>query len=308
MRTTIFTDALPPLSVIALGTAEFGSRIADDAAYALLDAYAAGGGNVLDTAHCYAAWLPDGDGASERLLGRWLRDRGNRSRMVISTKGGHPPMSAMDKPRLRPADIAFDLGQSLERLGLPSADLYWVHRDDPTIPAGEIIDALEEHRRGGRIRAYGASNWTTARLDDAAAHARSRGFPGFCADQPGWSLAERRTDVPPVPGCLYAGSELLAWHNRTRLPTMAYTSQARGWFAKDVGDYDTPANRARRDRARALAAQLGSNANRVALAWLTSQAFPGVAVVGPHQADQLADCLAAGELLLTADQAAALNG
>lgn len=305
MRTTTFTDTLPPLSVIALGTAEFGSRIADDAAYALLDAYAAGGGNVLDTAHCYAAWLPNGDGASERLLGRWLRDR--RANMVVSTKGGHPPMSAMESPRLRAADIAFDLGQSLERLGLPSVDLYWVHRDDPTIPAGEVIDALEEHRRAGRIRAYGASNWTTDRLDAAAAHARSRGIPGFCADQPGWSLAERRTDVPPVPGCLYAGPELLAWHNRTRLPTMAYTSQARGWFAKDVGDYDTPANRARRDRARELAAKLGSTANRVALAWLTSQAFPGVAVVGPHKADQLADCLAAGDLLLTPAQVAVLT-
>ena len=299
MRTTQLTAALPPLSVIALGTAEYGSRIPEAAAFALLDAYAAGGGTVLDTANCYAEWLPDGEGRSERTIGNWPRTRPS-THMVISTKGGHPRMSSMDQSRLCPADLNHDLTQSLARLQVDQVGLYWLHRDDESIPVGELVDWLEGQRHRGRIAAYGASNWSTARLDAAAAFARTYHCAGFCADQPGWSLAERRSDMPTIPGCSYGDADLLAWHRRTGLGTMAYTSQARGWFTKDVADYDTPANRARRLRAEHLASKSGSTANRVALAWLTNQPFPGIAIVGPNRMDQLSDCLAAGEVVLSA--------
>ena len=307
MRTAQLTPHLPPLSVIALGTAEFGSRIPEDAAFALLDAYAAGGGTVLDTANCYAEWLPDGEGRSELTIGKWLRSRAMASTMVVSTKGGHPRMDSMHQSRLRPADLAHDLGQSLERLHSDHVGLYWLHRDDEQIPVGEILDWLEGQRRAGRIAAYGASNWSTARLEAAAAYARSHGYDGFCADQPGWSLAERRTDVAVIPGCLYADAALLAWHRRNGLGSMAYTSQARGWFSKDVADYDTAANRERRRRAQHLASELGSTANGVALAWFTNQSFPAIATVGPHRAEQMQDCLAAGDVALTPAQVAWLN-
>ena len=305
MRTTRLTAALPlnipPLSVIALGTAEFGSRIPEADAFTLLDAYADGGGTVLDTANCYAEWLPDGEGRSELTIGKWLRTRPS-SHMVISTKGGHPRLSTMNLSRMRPSDLDYDLTQSLARLQVDRVGLFWLHRDDESIPVGELIDWLERQRRAGSIAAYGASNWTTARLDAAAVYARTNHCAGFCADQPGWSLAERRSDVPTVPGCSYGDDALLTWHKRTGLGTMAYTSQARGWFTKDVADYDTPANRERRNRAHQLAQELGTTANRVALAWLTNQTFPGIAIVGPHRADQLNDCLGAGDVVLSPAQ------
>lgn len=288
MRTADLGPLLPPIPVIALGIDAFGGGVPDERAFPLLDAFLAGGGALVDTAHCY------GGGASERCLGRWLAARRCRERVVVSSKGAHPQEGAPH--RLGAEHIARDLGESLDRLGLARIDLYWLHRDDPARPVEGILTALEAHRAAGRIRAYGASNWSQERLEEAAACARRLGLPGFCAAQQGWSLAERV--LPGWPGCRYLGEADRAWHRRTGMPVAAFTAQARGWFAKDVPDYDGPANRARRERARALAGRRGATPNQIALAWLACQEFPGVAIAGAHRPEQLADCLAAGGIAL----------
>lgn len=305
MRTVTISAALPPLSVIALGTALFGSQIPTETAEELLDSYIASGGNLIDTAHCYAAWLPDGEGASERCIGDWLMARELRESVVISTKGGHPPMQAMERPRLRAGQLAADLDDSLERLGVEYIDLYWLHRDDPSIPVGEILDALESHRKAGRIRAYGASNWSITRLDDAAVWAKKRSYMGFCADQPGWALAEHRSDVATIPGCINGDEMLRLWHRRMNFPTIAYSSQANGFFSKkpeQLPAFDTPTNRDRAMRARDLAKELETTPNAIAIAWLTSQTFPGIAIIGPKRVEQLTDSLLAADLELTSEQ------
>ena len=296
MRTCRISPALPPVPVIALGIDAFGSGVQDETAFALLDSFAAAGGTMIDTAHVY------GGGNSECCLGRWLQERGNRARMLVASKGAHP--SAQQPHRLAAADIAQDVGESLERLGIAHIDLYWLHRDEPQRPVSEIIDALESHRQAGRISAYGASNWSLERLIAAAAYATRRGVPGFCAAQQGWALAERSPDHPGWPGCRYIGEEDRAWHQRSGLSLCAFTPQARGFFAKDVADYDTPVGRARRERARQLAVGLGVSANQIALAWLTNQSFPGIAIVGAHRPAQLADSLAAGSIALSPTQVA----
>lgn len=289
MRTVRISEHLPVIPVIALGIDAFGSGVPDTTAFALLDAFTAGGGALVDTAHCY------GSGASERCLGRWMAARGSRSRILISSKGAHPQDDAPN--RLGAEHIARDLNESLERLGTARIDLYWLHRDDPARDIDGILGALESHRIAGRIGAYGASNWSQERLESAAAAAHRLGIPGFCAVQQGWSLAERVT--PGWPGCRYLGEADRAWHRRTGLPIAAFTAQARGFFAKDVADYDSPANRARRERVRQLAARRGASPNQVALAWLTCQDFPGIAIAGSHRLEQLADCLGAGDIELT---------
>lgn len=151
-------------SVICLGVAEFGLGITDDESFAMLDAFATAGGNMADTAHVYAAWLPDGQGESERALGRWLRSRQPRD-FFVATKGGHPNLADMSIARLAPECIAQDLNESLERLRQDSVDLYWLHRDAPQVAVGEIMDALNEHLRQGCVRALGASNWSVARIE-----------------------------------------------------------------------------------------------------------------------------------------------
>lgn len=292
MRSVRISEHLPPVPIIALGIDAFGGGVPDERAFPLLDAFAAAGGSLVDTAHCYGA------GASERCLGRWLAARGCRERILVSSKGAHPQDGAPH--RLGAEHIARDLGESLDRLGLACIDLYWLHRDDPSRDVAGILVALEGHRLAGRIRAYGASNWSQARLEEAADCARRLGIPGFCAVQQGWSLAERV--LPGWPGCRYLDEADRAWHRRSGLPIAAFTAQARGFFSKDVADYDSPDNRARRDRARLLAARRGATANQIALAWLTCQEFPGIAIAGAHRPEQLADSLGAGAIALGPDE------
>lgn len=301
MRTITLQNDLPPLSVIALGTSGYGSSIPESTAFAMLDTFAAGGGNLLDTAHVYAAWLPGGTGQSERTIGRWLRQSGLSSLIVVATKGGHPLLTSMEEHRVRPEAIAHDLNESLDRLQCSQVGIYFLHRDAEDIPVGELLTALEDHRRAGRIMAYGASNWSVPRLTEAAAWAHAHGIPGFVLDQPGWSLAERRADAL-WSGVVYGNQELLDWHRTTSMATMAYSSQANGWFAKDVPAYDTDRNRTRRERAQVLATRRNCTPTQIAVAWLTNQSFPAMAVVGPGTPEQLTDSINAGSIPLTPDE------
>jgi 1-deoxyxylulose-5-phosphate synthase len=285
---------------LALGTLGF-SPVTRARDYAVLDAWVEAGGTRIDTAHVY------GDGGAEQVLGQWLRDRpGLRERLVLITKGAHPDG---DRVRVTPADIASDLGDSLERLGGP-VDLYLLHRDDPAADVGELIDALDAHRRAGEIRAFGVSNWTLARIEEANAYASARGVAGISCNSPHLSLAVQ--NEPPWPGCLSAtDAESRAWHTRTGMPLLAWSAQAGGYFAGAGGDasrvYDNAGNRERRARAEQLGRRSGHTANAVALAWVLAQPFPAIAVIGPHRVEHLRASLDALDVELSPQDARWLN-
>jgi aryl-alcohol dehydrogenase-like predicted oxidoreductase len=313
--TALPTTHLVP-SVIGLGTAGFGSAIPQERAFALLDRFAELGGNFLDTARVYAAWLPGGAGASERTIGAWLKSRGMAEQMIVATKGGHPDLATMHISRLSPAEIAADLTASLDALGLAAVDLYWLHRDDPAIPAGEIMDALNEHVRAGRLRAIAASNWTTERIEAANAWAAAHGQVGFCASQIGWSLAQPDPAARGFGGELAMDAATLAYHRRTGFPVVAYSSQAAGFFAGKADRYLAPdaprdgfsrkymtaENLARLARARMLAERRGRPTNDIALAYLLSQPFPVYALVGCQTVEQVQASCAAADLRLTPEE------
>jgi len=312
MRTTSLSPALPPSSVIGLGTGMFGSGITRDESFAILDIFHQAGGTMLDTAHVYAAWVANGAGMSERTVGAWIRSRGVRNTMLVATKGCHPLLSNMAQSRMDPVSLTQDLHESLDRLGDSQIDLYWLHRDAPTVPVDEILDALDAQRRAGRIRAFAASNWSAARLAAAQTWAERRGVEGFCASQVEWSLATRDRSLPCDTTCLSVLSDDFAYHQRTRLPLVAYSAQAQGFFdtsrVKRPPAYDGPANHARRERAIALAQQRQVSANHIALGWLTSQSFPVVALVGCRTTAQITDSMAAADLRLSDVEMATLSG
>ena len=289
-----------PLSRLALGTLGF-SPATRDRDYAVLDAWVEAGGTVIDTAHVYE------DGDAERLLGLWFRDRpGVRERLVLVTKGAHPDG---DRVRVTPVDIAADLRDSTERLGGP-VDLYLLHRDDPAVDAGELVDALDAHRRAGEIRAFGVSNWALRRIDEANAYAAARGITGISCNSPHLSLAVQ--DEPPWPGCLSAtDAESRAWHARTGMLLLAWSAQAGGFFAGSEGDaarvYQSAANRERRARREQLGRRDGHAANAVALAWVLAQPFPVVAIIGPHSVEHLQSSLEALDVTLSPQDARWLN-
>lgn len=289
-----------PVSVVALGVM---GATPDTAlrTFELLDAFAAAGGNFVDTAHVY------GDGAADRTLGRWLAERGRHAAVVLG-KGCHPRADGV--ARVDPASLSADLGESLERLGTDHLDVYLLHRDDPAVPVGELLTALNDELCAGRFRAFGASNWTAARVAEANAYAAANGLVPFALNSPGWSLAEPRENL--WGGCRYADDDCRELHSRTQLPLLAWSAQARGFFSGRyapgdgaTGDvprtYYSDDNFGRARRANLLAERMGATANAVALAYVLNQPFPTIGLVGPNRLAQLRDSLSSADLVLTAE-------
>jgi aryl-alcohol dehydrogenase-like predicted oxidoreductase len=277
--------------------------------YSMLDEFFAAGGNALDTAHSY------GGGDSERLLGMWMKNRKNRSKVFLVDKGGHPH-AAVPRPRLSPEELAHDIHQSLLRLQTDYIDLFLLHRDDPIIPAGTIIEHLNQEIRAGNLRAIGASNWELERLQEANAYAAEHGLHGFVVSSNNISLA-----IPMEPmwkGVVSVSEAAWKWHHETQFPLLPWSSQARGFFS---GRFD-PENRENQDmvrvyyndanferlrRAQILAEQKGCTAIQISLTYVLHQPFPTFPLVGPVTQEELASCLAALAIQLSLDEMRWLN-
>jgi 1-deoxyxylulose-5-phosphate synthase len=268
-----------------------GTMLLTEAGTDVLDEYVRLGGNAIDTARVY------GDGEAERVLGAWLEQRPSvRDQLVIVSKGAHP---SGDRRRVTPEEIERDLRVSVELLGGP-IDLYLLHRDDPSVPVGTIIECLAGLRDAGLLRAYGTSNWTTARIDEANAWAASHGLDGFCMSSQHLSLAaqneEQWADTRSA-----NDPEIHAWHERTHTPLLAWSVQARGYFFGRTGSevlrvYDNVENRERRRRAEELGERLGRTTAQVALAWVLHQPFPVYACFGARTVDQVREAYGALEV------------
>ncbi|WP_422114911.1 aldo/keto reductase [Brachybacterium sp. UNK5269] len=248
-------------------------------ASAMFDAFFEIGGTTFDTAYIY------GGGHIEKLFGQWVRNRGVREDVVVITKGAHTP-------HCDPESITRQLEESLERQGTDYADMYMMHRDNPEIPVGEFVDVMDEHLRAGRIRAYGGSNWTPARVDEANAYARANGRTGFSILSNHFGLAEA-LDVPWA-GCVHAtDAESKAWLEDRGIALLPWSSQARGFFtgrarpedrsdAELVRCYYSDENFERLARAEALGAERGVPATAIALAFVLHQKFPTFPLFGPR--------------------------
>ena len=302
MRTIVLPGINRPVSCIALG-GRFG-EVAEDLSFALLDEYSALGGNIVDTAHSYA------EGQSERLIGRWIASRRNRQAIIVVDKGCHP--DEFGRSRLSARDLHQDIDESLARLETDYIDLFLLHRDDPTVPLGPLLEALNDELSRGRIRAFGASNWHHIRLVEAANYATAHGIAGFCVSSSNFSLA--KVNEPMWPGCMSLDQDARDWYRAQQLPLLAWSSQARGWFTgryaagmpsgSDSSDIDrvyrSAENYTRLERANQVAAKYFEQPGQVALAYVLNQPFPVVAIIGPETLEQLRTSARAANLTLTA--------
>lgn len=315
MEKVLIPDTDLFVSRICLGTGGLGTTVSREDSFSLLDEYIALGGNFIDTAHVYGNWSSPIPGMSERTIGAWLAERNCRGNVVIATKGGHPAIDRMDIPRLSRGEVMSDLRESLERLGVERIDLYWLHRDDPSRPVGEILDTLAEAMDLGLIRWYGLSNWKVYRLREAIEYAKKQGFPPPAGSQVGWSLADRVLETLGDPTMLFVDQETRQFHMETGLPLMAYSAQANGFFSgrykrSDLGVSDSPVlkwygteeNFNRLERAERLAQELGCTPNQVALAYLIAQPFPVFPVIFCRTIEQLRDSCGAAHVKLTEEQ------
>lgn len=284
---------------LCLGGNVFGRTADRETSFAILDAYAAAGGNFIDTADVYA------DGASEALIGEWMAERGNRDRMIVATKVG------LAGEGLRPEHVRERAEQSLRRLRTDRIDLYYAHRDDPDTPLDEALGALDALVREGKVRHLAASNYTAPRLAEALDVAQRDGLARFVALQPEYNLVERDA---------YEGElrDVCAARDVACLP---YYGLAKGFL---TGKYRpgraVESTRAERARAYldergiallgvldAIAAAHDTTVAAVALAWLLAQPTVVAPLASARTPEQLADLLPMAELRLSADELARLD-
>ena len=303
---------------IVQGSTMIGSDLDERESFALLDQVYELGCNTLDTAHGYSR------GESERIIGRWMQARNLREEIVIITKGA---AHSEDRRRMTPFDIASDLHDSLARLQTDYIDLYLLHRDDPDVPVEPIIDSLNEHQTAGRIRAFGASNWSHQRIAEANAYALANGLEPFVASSPQFSLVEVLDEPWPLCISISGSTGALAreWYAQTQMPVLAWSPLASGFFSgrfrRDnlhlfgerewdevcVRTYASEANFQRLDRAEIFASQKGLTAAQVALAYVINQPMNVFALVGPHSGEKFRMNVEASEVRLTQEEMAWLD-
>ncbi len=267
---------------LTFGTANFERQDSDETYFSLLDKYVELGGWCIDTARVYCDWVEDGHNASESAVGRWLQARACRDKILISTKGGHPEWDVWE-PRLGRADLEKDLGESLECLKTDYIDIYFLHRDDPDVPVEEIMPVLNDFYQSGRIHFIGVSNWTAARIEEANRFANENGLEPIRISQINYSLAHASADMLGDESLICMDTKEHAWYRKNNFPLMAFSPQAKGFFAKLAkGDtannlpesqYASTANLARLAKVKRIADQTGMPPAVVPLGYLNSQPF-----------------------------------
>ncbi|WP_103354056.1 aldo/keto reductase [Amycolatopsis sp. CA-128772] len=285
-----------------LGANVFGWTADEPQSHAVLDAYAAAGGNFVDTADLYG-----GGGRSEEILGSWLAARGRRDDFVVATKVG----GWQSRPGLSAKNIEAAAEDSLRRLGTDHIDLYYAHIDDRDTPLEETLGAFDTLVRAGKVRYLGASNHTAERLAEALSISDENGFARYAVLQPHYNLVERdyERDLAPIVA-------------REGLATLPYFALAKGFLTgkyrtkDELGDSPRAARAASyldNDGERVLAAldetaqAHGVSVATVALAWLRQQPTVAAPIASARTPEQLADLTASVSLELTPEEVASLS-
>lgn len=295
---------------LCLGSNVFGWTVDERSAFAVLDAYAAAGGNFVDTADSYAAWGEGNSGGeSETIIGRWMAARGNRDDIVVATKVGKMPGLG----GLAPATIRRAAEDSLARLGSDRIDLYYAHLDDEDTPLEDTLAAFGELIDEGKVRCIAASNYGAPRLAEALAVARANDLPEYVAVQPHYNLVHRGD---------YEG-ELADLCVREGLGSIPYPGLAGGFLTGKYrpGGRETGSPRAAGARSHLddrglrvlaaldeVAASHGTTVAAVALAWVAAQPAVAAPIASARTPEQLAELLPMADLALDESELARLTG
>lgn len=293
-------------SAIAFGTVRSGRSWFDSDADRMLGTYLEEGGNVIDTARVY---IPPEPGCGEQIIGSWLHRSHRRQEIILMTKGGHPPLDDMHRSRLSPADMRADLEESLAALRTDWVDVYFYHRDDPSIPVEELLETMEQFVREGKIRSYACSNWTLPRMQAAEAYARDHGLQGFIGNQAMYNIGTTAMRAPADDTMVAADSDMLRYHGSSPCLLMPYSSLCNGYFhrlaaspAQVQGNkYDTPGNHRIFAHLRALCDRHGCTMTQAVLGYLLTQPTPMLPLCGASRPEQIRDMMGTRFLPLTAE-------
>ncbi|OQR63536.1 oxidoreductase [Streptomyces maremycinicus] len=300
------TNATGPQFV--LGTMDFGTRVGPDEAFAILDSFVAGGGVWLDTANCYSFWADSSGtgGASERLIGAWLRARpGARDTVRIATKVRQNPLVPHSWPQsaegLSARAVRTGVEESLGRLGVDHVDLLWAHAEDRTVPLEETVGAFGALVTKGAALRVGAANHTAWRVERARSLAREQGTEPWTALQLRHSLVQPR----PLTPLAEAGHRLLTdedldFAHAEGLTVWSYSSLMWGSYVRAdkplPQTYDHPGTTRVLSVLDDMAGELSATRNQIVLAWLMRQGI--TPIVGASRVEQIEEALAASRVRL----------
>lgn len=268
------------VSEACLGAMNFGTSTDEESAFAVLDAFVGRGGNFIDTSNNYAHWLGSGD-ESETTLGKWLKSRGGRDKLVIATKVGFDRHG--EGQGLKKEQIEYWIDQSLAKLQTDYVDIYYAHTDDPTTPLEETMETFDKLVKKGKVRVLGASNYDVWRFIDANAVAKEKNFTPFTVMQQRFSYLYERSDVAPK----YKFNECVTRERMRflfdrKLPLVAYSCLSKGGYSVPSR---MPANMICGERLSCLqnmAREKGVDASALVIAWLVNlYRMPGYTRVIP---------------------------
>ncbi|UOQ71947.1 aldo/keto reductase [Hymenobacter cellulosilyticus] len=294
------------ITPLVLGGNVFGWTADQSTSFRILDAFVAGGGNAIDTADGYSVWVPGHvGGESETIIGQWLRQRGRRDDVVIATKVGWE-VNAENKGLAKDYILRAVEG-SLKRLQTDYIDLYQSHKDDPTVPVDETLEAYAQLVQQGKVRVIGASNFTAERLRESMAASEQHGFPRYETLQPLYNLYDRADFEQNL-------LPLVQEHNVGVIP---YYGLAAGFL---TGKYRSEADLQKSARGGgvgqkylndkglrilgaldAVAARLQATPAQVALAWIMAQPGLTAPIASATSPEQVTELLKSTELQLSAD-------
>ena len=301
------------MAQVGFGSTLAGIKYDGKEADRLYDAYFDMDGNVYDTARVYADWIPGEIGRSERVLGDWLQRSKKRNEIILVTKGGHPDMSVehpdMHKSRISAENMRKDLELSLKTLRTDYIDLYYFHRDNENIPAEELIEVMEQFVKEGKIRYYGCSNWSTARMKKADAYCREKGYRGFVANEALHNVGQQYMKPLTDDTLAVMDEEMRKYHmeNPGNMP-MPYMSVCSGFFHKLFSgrteaarsmEYYTDENLRMAGRIQMLMEKYNATVTQAVLGFLTCRDFANVPLYGPGSPEEMEEAIKTFEIPFT---------
>ncbi len=271
----------------------------------VLDAYAAHGGNFIDSADMYSEWVPGNSGHdSEAIIGEWMKSKGNRDQMVIATKVS----KLSTRPGLSAANIKAAVDESLAALQTDYIDVYYAHSDDETVPLAETLQAFTDLINAGKVRYIAASNYTGARLQEALDVSAANGLAKYTGLQNLYNLLDRNEYE----------SDVAAVVEKNGLWGAPFYGLAKGFLsgkyapgvkiegsARDTTVYQNDRGWAVVDAVRDIAKSHGCSVSAVSLAWLRAQTGVTTPIASARNADQLKEIVQVVEL--TSDELAHLT-
>jgi aryl-alcohol dehydrogenase (NADP+) len=296
------------ITPLMLGGNVFGWTADEATSFRILDAFVDAGGDAIDTADIYSAWVPGHEGGeSERVIGAWLKRSGKRNRVVIGTKVGMWPKYL----GIKRDNIIAACESSLQRLGIDTIDLYWLHRDDEETAPDEYLGALDDLVKAGKVRAAAASNFKVGRFADSLAVSAKSGKARFEAQQPEYNLLAREIEADLMPLCAREGVSLLPYYGlASGYLTGKYRSAAdtgksvRGGRMAKYMEGKGPAVLAALD---AVGARRNATPAQVALAWIMAKPAIAAPIASATSVAQLDELMGALRVRLSADDVAELD-